>query len=70
MKIKWNKLAKKQWQGHYNGYDFSINPIGEAGYQYLIYDSNGKLISSDTEKSFRKAVRVVKKILKSNCEYF
>lgn len=70
MKIVWNKLAKKQWQGAYNGYDIAINSIGGAGYQYLIWDAKGKLINSDTEKTFRKALRVVKKILRSNCEYF
>ena len=70
MKVKWNKLAKKQWQGSYKDWDIAINPIGEAGWQYLIWDKKGKLISSGIEKKFWIAKRVVKKILKSNCEYF
>ena len=70
MKIKWNKLAKRQWQGSYKEFDFSINPIGEAGYQYLIYDGKGKLISSEIEKKFKRAVWIVKKIVRSNGEYF
>ena len=70
MKIIWNKLAKKQWQGAYNGYDIAINPIGEAGYQYLIWDSGGKLLSSGEKKTFRKALRTVKRILRSNLELF
>lgn len=70
MKIVWYKLARRQWQGAYNGYDIAINPIGEAGYQYLIWDAKGKLISSGIEKKWRKALKTVKKILRSNCEYF
>ena len=68
MKIKWNKLAQRQWQGSYKEFDIIINPIGESNYQYLIYDAKGKLLSSGEKKRFRKAVKTVKRILRSNLE--
>lgn len=64
MKIIWNKLARREWQGFYKGFTISYREWDDTGYQYMIFDENNKIVHEGIVRIWNDGLREIKRLLK------